>query len=96
VPITDSYSLLAAHPDGARRRGVLRSDDDAYSVRTKVLVDDDGDDLLQLRVEIASEGYLHLVVDCHRQLVAMSTGSTDDDAWQRVKGELQRKGYDLR
>lgn len=92
---THFVGLMAEHSNG-RRTSVLHTDDDELSIRAKVHYDDDGEGaLIRIRAYVAPEGYIHIVVDDRGRLAAFVTGGTDADAYERVKGELKRRGYDL-
>jgi hypothetical protein len=93
---TPGYHLLADHPNGSRRRAVLHTDDDRLSARAKVYFDEDGDEtLLRVRLFVDGFGAIQLVLSDRGRIKALLTGRTDSDAYDRVRGELARKGIEL-
>ena len=92
----DAITLLADRVDGSRRTSVLKSDDEAVSVRAK-LYEDDEKAVLQMRAWVDPLGhYLHAYFDVETgALLATTTGTQDADAYDRAKHELKRRGYDL-
>jgi len=62
-------------------------------VREKV-IDDDEDLYLHVRVSHRI-GYFHVVLNEDGSIVAVTTGDNDSDAWDRMRGELKRRGIDV-
>jgi hypothetical protein len=87
--------LLAEHPDG-KRRSVLQSGG-YLSVRAKAYVpeDDEEESLLRLRVFVNGYGHIQLVISSYGRVLALMSGRTDTDVYNRVRGELARKGIEL-
>jgi hypothetical protein len=90
----DEYGLLADHVDGPRRTAVLKTDDEAWSMRVK-LIDTGDDTYMQVRIWSYELGYAHLVLHEDGAIVALVTGATDADTWNRLQGELRRRGVEL-
>jgi hypothetical protein len=92
----DATTLLADTPDGSRRTAVLKLDDESFSVRAKLLQDDDHS-VIQYRAWFETlEHYHHVYVDAETGAVlAVTTGTQDGDAYERAKQELHRRGIDL-
>jgi hypothetical protein len=93
---TDGYHLLADHPNGPKRRSVLKTDDERFSARAKVHFDEDDEEtLLRVRLYIEGFGAAQLVLSDHFRIRANISGRTDADAFERVRGELARQGIEL-
>jgi hypothetical protein len=90
----DEYGLLADHVDGQRRTSVIKSDDDMWSIRVK-LIETEDDNLVQLRIWSNELGFAHLLLDDNGAIVALVTGGTDADTWGRLQGEMRRRNIDL-
>jgi hypothetical protein len=92
----DATTLLAHHANGSRRTSVLTTDDDSVSVRAKVFEDDEHA-LLQIRAWIdPMNHYLHAYFDIGTgALLVSTTGTQDQDAYERAANELQRRGITL-
>ena len=90
----EDYSLLADHVHNGRRTAVLQDDAGVWSMRVKV-IDADEDTYLQLRISHSQLGYIHVVVHEDGSLVAVATGGNDSDTWDRIRGELKRRGIDV-
>jgi hypothetical protein len=91
----DEYGLLADHVDGQRRTSVLKDDVDRWSIRVKFIDTLDEDVYLQLRIWIAELGFAHLMLEGDGAIVALVTGATDADAWDRLRGEMKRRSVEL-
>jgi len=92
----DGWHLLADHVNGDRRTSVLRSDDCRLSLRAKVHFDEDGEEaLVRLRLFIDGLGALQIVASDNGRVLASISGRTDSDAYERIRGELARKGIEL-
>jgi hypothetical protein len=93
---TEGYSLLADHPNGNKRRSVLHTDDERLSARAKVYFDEDEEEhLLRIRLFIDGFGAVQLMLTDRGRMLAFITGRTDSDAYDRIRGELARKGVEL-
>jgi hypothetical protein len=90
----DDYSLLADRVHNGRRTSVLQDDIGVWSLRVKVIHEDE-DTYLQLRISYEQLGFIHIVLHEDASLVAMATGGTDSDTWDRVRGELGRRRINL-
>jgi len=92
MEIAHDQPLLADAVGGPRRTSVLQWGD-GLSVRVKRLDDSEDGTWLQIRAYMdTSMGYIHAVLTDTGQLVCLISGRTDQDAWQRVQGELARQG----
>jgi hypothetical protein len=85
--------LLADHVI-SKRTSVLKDDQSIWEMRAKVLADDD-EQFVHLRLWYTERGYMHIVLRTDGTLVAMVTGGTDKDTWDRLRGELSRHGVDV-
>ena len=93
--ITHEQPLLADAVKGPKRTSVLHWGD-GLSVRVKRMDDEEGGSWLQVRAFMAtSAGYVHPVLTDMGQLVCVVSGRTDQDAWLRVQGELNRQGIEF-
>lgn len=92
----DAKTLLANHANGSRRTSVLQTDDESVSVRAKVYEDDERT-ILQIRAWVADLGhYLHAYFDAETgALLVSTTGTQDQDAYERAANELTRRGISL-
>ena len=69
---------------------------ETLSVRVKRMNDEEGGSWLQLRAYLdTSAGFVHPVLTDTGQLVCVVSGRTDQDAWLRVQGELNRQGVEF-
>jgi len=95
--IVETEPLVADAVTGPKRTSVLHwGDDDELSVRVKRMDDDYRGSWLQIRAYLATApGYVHPVLTHNGQLVCLVSGRTDQDAWQRVQGELSRQGVEF-
>ena len=94
VTISHRQPLLADPVAGKRRTSVLRWGA-GLSVRMKLLEGEDGTSWLQLRAQMdtATVEHVHVLLAEGGALVSVVSGRTDQDAWTRVQGELNREGY---
>jgi hypothetical protein len=92
----DATTLLANHANGSRRTSVLATDDESISVRAKVFEDDERT-ILQIRAWLEPMShYLHAYFDAESgALLAATTGTQDQDAFDRAANELVRRGINL-
>jgi hypothetical protein len=92
----DATTLLAHHANGSRRTSVLTTDDEAVSLRAKVFEDDERS-ILQVRAWLDTMShYLHAYFDVETgALLVSTTGTQDQDAYDRAANELQRRGIRL-
>jgi hypothetical protein len=97
LAVLDGYRRLwPMQPAANKRASVVRSDDGRYSARGRIHVDhEEGETLVRLRVATAEAGFRHTVIDRHGRLIASSSGTTDADAWTRVRNEMARQGYEI-
>jgi hypothetical protein len=95
ISVVHEEKLLADAVTGPKRTSVLRIGDDV-SLRVKRMDDSEDGSWLQLRMWMStSAGYVHLVLTDTGHLVCVVSGRTDQDAWQRVQGELNRQGVEF-
>lgn len=93
--ISHEQPLLAGAVKGPKRTSVLQWGD-GLSVRVKRMDDEEGGSWLQVRAFMdTSAGYVHPVLTNMGQLVCVVSGRTDQDAWMRVQGELNRHGVEF-
>ena len=92
----DATTLLANHANGSRRTSVLTTDDESLSVRAKAFESDERA-ILQIRAWISDLGhYLHAYFDIGTgALLVSTTGTQDQDAYDRAANELKRRGINL-
>jgi hypothetical protein len=97
LAVSDGYvRLRPIQPAGNKRASVVRSDGGLFSARVRVHVDhEEGETLVRLRLATAEAGFRHAVIDEHGRLIASSSGTTDADAWTRVRNEMARQGYEI-
>lgn len=96
VSIVYQQPLLAEPVKGPRRTSVLKWGD-GLSLRVKRLEAEDGATFLQLRLylDTAAAGYVHTLLTDDGQVLGLISGRTDQDAWSRIQGELNRHGYEV-
>ena len=96
IIVVHGQPLVADEARGPRRTSVLRWGD-GLSVRVKRLDgEEDGCTWLQVRIFMdTSAGYVHPVLTGRGALVCVVSGRTDQDAWLRVQGELNRQGVEF-
>ena len=83
-------------PERHKRRLALRTDDERLSARAKVYFDEDEEEhLLCIRLFIDGFGAVQLMLTDRGRMLAFITGRTDSDAYDRIRGELARKGVEL-
>lgn len=94
VSLVHRQPLLAELVEGPRRTSVLKWGD-GLSLRVKRLEAEDGASFLQLRLylDTAAAGYVHALLTDDGQVLGLVSGRTDQDAWSRIQGELNRHGY---
>jgi hypothetical protein len=91
---TDDCTLRADYSQEDRGVSVLRDDAGGWSMRVKALLEG-ALTYVQVRVEHAQLRHCHLVVNEVGSLVAFVTGGNDADAWDRLRGELRRRGISV-
>ena len=96
VNLVHRQPLLAEPVKGPRRTSVLKWGD-GLSLRVKRLEAEDGATFLQLRLylDTAAAGYVHTLLTEDGQVLGLVSGRTDQDAWSRIQGELNRHGYEV-
>jgi hypothetical protein len=95
IEILDRQPLLADPVTSSRRTSVLKWGD-GLSVRVKRLDAEDGATFLQVRAFMdTAVGYVHTLLTDAGEIVAVVSGRTDQDAWTRIQGELNRQGYEV-
>jgi hypothetical protein len=95
VGIVAQQALLADAVQGSRRTSVLKWGE-GLSLRVKRLDAEDGATFLQLRAFLdTAVGYVHALLTDAGEIVAVVSGRTDQDAWTRIQGELNRQGYEV-
>jgi hypothetical protein len=95
IEIVHRQPLLADPVSGPRRTSVLKWGD-GLSVRVKRLDAEDGATFLQVRAFLdTAVGYVHALLTDAGEIVAVVSGRTDQDAWTRIQGELNRQGYEV-
>lgn len=95
VSVVSQEPLLADAITGPRRTSVLYRGA-GVNVRIKRMNDEEGGAWLQVRAHLdTSAGYIHPVLTDTGQLVCVVSGRTDQDAWLRVQGELNRQGIEF-
>lgn len=95
ITIGHRQPLVAEAVPGPRRTSVL-SWGDGLSMRVKRMDDEHGGTWLQVRAYMdTSAGYIHPVLTNVGGLACVVSGRTDQDAWMRVQGELNRQGIEF-
>lgn len=92
----EGYWLLAEHPNG-KRRSVLTGNQERLSARAKAYIPEDDEEelLLRLRLYASEYGHVHVVISSYGRILALMSGRTDADVYNRIRGELARKGIEL-
>ncbi len=85
--------LLADHVT-SKRTSILKDPKGVWELRAKLLGGED-EEFVHLRLWYIERGYMHVVLRTDGTLVAMVTGGTDKDTWDRLRGELARHGVDV-
>lgn len=95
VSIVARQALLADAVQGPRRTSVLKWGD-GLSLRVKRLDAEDGATFLQVRAFLdTAVDYVHVLLTDAGEIVTVVSGRTDQDAWTRIQGELNRHGYEV-
>src|SRR4051794_32784902 len=93
--MTDSYALLADATRSGRRTAVLKTEDEAYSIRASVMHSEDRQ-LLLVRAWLA-DMYVYVLLDERAGILATATGERHEDTYERIRDEVaRRKHYPLR
>jgi len=93
--IINQQTLLADAVKGPKRTSVLRWGE-GLGLRVKRMNGEEGGTWLQVRVYMdTSAGYVHPVMTDVGTLACVVSGRTDQDAWLRVQGELNRQGIEF-
>jgi hypothetical protein len=91
----DDRTLMADHVQNGRRTAVLQDDAGTWSLRAKLLSTAEEELFVQLRLKHSERGFMHAVFTDAGTFVTSATGGTDKDAWDRLRGELGRRGIDV-
>jgi hypothetical protein len=79
-----------------RRSSILTLDEsDDVQVSAKIVIDNEDDEFLQLRVRYA-DGWLEIAVSpLGRSLIGMAKGKSESETWDRLRKQLVEDGWKL-